>query len=565
MGSQENRIDTTWVQIRKYFTHISAIVQTFANLAGALFTTCYFIFLDKVEISRINIFEELTETFIIFILLVLVGIFFYRRWFEDIALCIRLKIARLNPDPDLLKRVQRKVLNIPIATSAISMFNWTLAAFIVSTLALLNHDISGSTVGIWLYSFRIFTGIIIGGIITSATIFFIMESYCRKYLHHFFPKGGLVKVKGVFRLNLRLRIMITFVFASFIPITDVAILSYSKAKMMLVVADPAQLLSSLCILITFALMVDLSLAFILSHLLAKTIVNPVMEMKNAMEQVEKGDLTACVKVCDNNELGILGNNFNKMTEGLRDRYHIKQSLALAREVQQNLLPKKSPDINGLDIAGRIIYSDETGGDYYDYIRFSGQKRLGVVIGDVSEHGIPSAIIMASTRALIRQRAALKCTISTLINDVNFQFSRDVEESGHFMTLFFLSIELEKNRLEWVRAGHEAGIFFDPLSDTFEELKGKGMALGINSRYQFQANIKHGFEKNQIIALVTDGLWEAVNGNGEMFGRDRLRQEIRKNAHKSASYIANSIIKKVEGFSKTRVPEDDITLVVIKRT
>ncbi len=562
MSTQENKIDPTWVQIKKYFTHGSDVVQIFANFVGASFTMFYFRYVDRVSEIKVNFSKDLAVFIIIFVLLVLIVRFIDKRWFQDIAEYIRLKVARQKPEPDLQNRTQKKVLNLPFVNSATTMLAWTLAAFIFPTHYLLYHGISELSTE---FAFRLFIGIFFGGIVTSATIFFLMENYCRKYLHHFFPEGGLVKIKGVFRLNLRFRIMITFVFASFIPITDVAIVSYSKAKMMLV-AEPAQVLSSLSVVITFALIVDLSLAFILSHLLARIIVSPVTEMKNAMERVEKGDLSASVNVSDNNELGILGNNFNRMTEGLRDRYHIKQSLALAREVQQDLLPRNAPEIDGLDIAGHIIYSDETGGDYYDYIYpvDAQSQKIGIVVGDVADHGISSAILMASTRAFIRQRAALEGNVSTLINDVNYQFTRDVEDSGRFMTLFFLSIEFGKNSLEWVRAGHDAAILFDPLSETFEELKGKGVALGINSAYKFHENIKHGFEKDQIILLGTDGLWEAINQNGEMFGKNRIRDIIRQNAHKNAREIVNNILESVEAFSKTRVPEDDITLVVVKR-
>lgn len=557
---------TTWVQVGKYFGKMTGIVQVFANMAGALFTTFYFTFLDTVTKTGFSLLEDIYTTIIIFLFLVVIGFLIYTRWFEDIANYIRMKIVRREPDEDLQARTQKKVLNVPFATSAVSMFNWTLAAIIVTTMTLMQDGMSSVNSELALNSFRLFTGILGGGIITSAVIFFVMENYCRKYLHLFFPKGGLVNVKGVFRLNLRLRILMTFVFASFIPITDVAVLSYSKAKMMLV-ADPAQVLSSLGVVITFALVVDLSLAFFLSHLLARIIVSPVNEMKRAMERVEKGDLTARVRVCDNNELGILGNNFNKMTEGLRDRYHMRQSLAMAREVQQDLLPKNPPAVEGLDIAGRIIYSDETGGDYYDYIYPIDpmSRKIGIAVGDVSEHGIPSAILMASTRAFIRQRAALEGGIATLINDVNFQFTRDVEDSGRFMTLFFLSIEYGKNVIEWVRAGHDAALFYDPASDAFEELLGEGLALGINGGHRFHENIRHGFEKGQIIVMGTDGLWEAVNPHGEMFGKNRLRDLIRQTAGKSAREIVDDILESVEVFSETRIPEDDITLVVIKRT
>ncbi|MCP4706361.1 MAG: response regulator, partial [candidate division Zixibacteria bacterium] len=117
---------------------------------------------------------------------------------------------------------------------------------------------------------------------------------------------------------------------------------------------------------------------------------------------------------------------------------MKHSLSLAMEVQQNLIPQSAPKIDGFDIAGQIIYCDETGGDYFDYIEIKEdqQQKLCIAVGDVSEHGIPSALLMTTARALIRHRLTFPGALSTIISDVNHQFSEDVKESGRFMTLFF---------------------------------------------------------------------------------------------------------------------------------
>ncbi len=173
-----------------------------------------------------------------------------------------------------------------------------------------------------------------------------------------------------------------------------------------------------------------------------------------MARVEKGDLTATVTVDSNDELGALAENFNQMTDGLKDRYRLRQSLDLAKEVQQNLLPRGNPRFSGLDISGTSIYCDETGGDYFDFFDSPapGEKKYSVVIGDVSEHGIPSALLMASTRAFLRQRAALPGSIASVVTDVNRQLTRDVEDSGRFITLLYLQIDVDQ-RTVLLGAGH----------------------------------------------------------------------------------------------------------------
>jgi sigma-B regulation protein RsbU (phosphoserine phosphatase) len=273
-----------------------------------------------------------------------------------------------------------------------------------------------------------------------------------------------------------------------------------------------------------------------------------------------------VNVTSNDEIGYVGDVINDMTEGRMERDKMRQSLDLAMEVQQNLLPKSNLKIDGFDIAGRSIYCDETGGDYYDFIMSDGTKgrNIGVAIGDVSGHGIPAALLMATVRSSLRQRLFLPGGIDGIITDVNRQLARDVEDSGQFMTMFYLTIDSADQRLKWVRAGHEPGIIYDPGTDTFEELKGPGIALGVIDGWQYEMNERIGLAPGQIIVLSTDGVWEAHNSNGEIFGKDSLNEIIRQHAAKEAEEIIEAVITAVNQFQGDSGAEDDITLVVIKK-
>jgi serine phosphatase RsbU (regulator of sigma subunit) len=246
---------------------------------------------------------------------------------------------------------------------------------------------------------------------------------------------------------------------------------------------------------------------------------------------------------------------------------IKQSLDLAREVQQNLLPTKNPRMERLDIAGRSIYCDETGGDYYDFITSdTGENgQLTIAIGDVSGHGISSALLMATVRSSMRQRLSQPGNAGDIISDVNRQLVQDVEDSGQFMTLFYLNIDANKMRAEWVRAGHDSAILYDPGADAFEELGGSGMALGIDGDWEFKAYLKTDLYRGQIIFLSTDGIWEAFNPKGEMFGKERIYDIIQKNSSLSANEIINIILESLKNFQQGAQIEDDITLVVVKIT
>ena len=251
----------------------------------------------------------------------------------------------------------------------------------------------------------------------------------------------------------------------------------------------------------------------------------------------------------------------------KEHQKVRHSLSLAMEVQQNLLPKKNPSIAGLDIAGKSIYCDETGGDYYDFLEVGNPEegKIGVVVGDVSDHGIPSALLMASARALIRQRCSAFGQIDSVISDVNRQLAADVEDSGRFMTLFYAEIERPNKVIRWVNAGHEPAMIYDPATDTFEDMNGSNnMALGVFEDTAYK-EAQREIAPGQIIIIATDGIWEARNLKGEMFSKDRVQRIIRQNASASANEIQKLIFESLGHFQKEARLEDDLTLVVIKIT
>ena len=249
----------------------------------------------------------------------------------------------------------------------------------------------------------------------------------------------------------------------------------------------------------------------------------------------------------------------------KERDRLRHALELAMEVQQSLLPKKTPKIKRLDIAGKSVYCDETGGDYYDFLdlREPGHEKVGVVIGDVSGHGIASALLMASARSALRQRSFLPGSISEIISDINRELTHDVGESGRFVTLLYMVIDTSEGSLKWVRAGHDPAIYYDSQTNTFEELKGSGLALGLSEESQYEENVKTGLVEGDIIVMITDGVWEAHNAQGEMFGKKAVYDIIRKNATLGANEIMKAIFKAVQQFQDGKAFEDDATLVVIK--
>lgn len=243
----------------------------------------------------------------------------------------------------------------------------------------------------------------------------------------------------------------------------------------------------------------------------------------------------------------------------------KKALQLAAEVQKGLLPEQPPSIIGLDIAGKSLACDEVGGDYFDYLPrpHSNKNSVSLVIGDISGHGVDSALLMSSARACLRMRASQPGSLEEIVTTLNENMTADMGESGRFMTLLLLHIDRERNRLEWVRAGHDPALLYDPLDNGFRELVGSGLTLGIDKDFTYKSQIMENLKPGQIITLMTDGIWEGCNKRGEMFGKDRLKGIIQNHNTESADGILKEILTEYKKFSRGVAREDDLTLVVVK--
>jgi len=243
----------------------------------------------------------------------------------------------------------------------------------------------------------------------------------------------------------------------------------------------------------------------------------------------------------------------------------KKALALAAEVQKSLLPQGSPQIQGLDVAGKNVSCEEIGGDYFDFL---GNKEypdapFSIVVGDITGHGVDAALLMTSARAFLRMRAAQSGDISDIITEMNRHLALDVLDTGRFMTLFYMAIDPPNDHLQWVRAGHDPALLYDPGQNTFEELAGTGIALGVKDDFRYETYRKTGLADGQIVAIGTDGIWESWNPSGEMFGKKRFQNVIRNYSKEDASHILSAVYDELDHFTRGLKSEDDITLVVAK--
>jgi sigma-B regulation protein RsbU (phosphoserine phosphatase) len=281
-----------------------------------------------------------------------------------------------------------------------------------------------------------------------------------------------------------------------------------------------------------------------------------------LEQVSRGNLTQMVPVATRDEFGVIAGHTNTMIEGLRHRTELIHALQLADEVQQNLLPQQVFSHPAAEVAGTSRYCTDTGGDYYDHFALPAGK-LGVVVADSSGHGVSSAIHMTSTRAYLRAGLPTYSDAASLVRQINSLLVRDSRQTGWFITLFLLEIDPAKRQLTWIRAGHEPALLYEPRSDRFRELSGKGVALGVVPDALLPVNQHDHWQPGMIIILATDGIREARNPEDAMFGLPRLKSVIRAQAHRPAEEIVRAVIRSLENFRGAQAQEDDITLVVVK--
>ena len=312
------------------------------------------------------------------------------------------------------------------------------------------------------------------------------------------------------------------------------------------------------LVLLIALNVGLALKF------SRSITRPLELLTAASSKLVNGNFKARVDIRRQDEFGDLGRAFNQVGPQLDTHLRLQQAMDVAMQIQYNLLPQAAPNLSGLDVRGMAIYCDETGGDYFDYLCVDeeGRQRLCVVVGDVSGHGLPSALLMATARGLLRQRVSMHGSLGEIVTDVNQSFGEDVERSGRFMTLFLARIDRQRKKIEWVRAGHDPALLYDPAKETFASLKGKGLPLGVDAAIPYRES-STAIEDGQVLFIGTDGLWETGNERGELFGKDRLKEVIRENADQTARDILLAVHAAAEEFRDELKQEDDLTIVIVK--
>ncbi len=253
-----------------------------------------------------------------------------------------------------------------------------------------------------------------------------------------------------------------------------------------------------------------------------------------------------------------------ITERLRTERELRQNqeqFRVASEIQQRLFPKSAPTIPGYDIAGVTHPAEATGGDYFDYLPML-NGRWGMIVADVTGHGVGPALLMAETRAYLRTLLGGREDVGDILTRANRILSEDVGRE-YFVTLFLGRLDPSTGQFDYASAGHPPGYVLNAAGEIKRQLPRTAVPLGILPHTQYQVDSGTRLQPGDLVLLTTDGIEEAMGPNDELFGAERALQVVRSNQFKSAQEILEALCKAAREFSSQTPQLDDITGLIIK--
>ena len=246
----------------------------------------------------------------------------------------------------------------------------------------------------------------------------------------------------------------------------------------------------------------------------------------------------------------------------QERERIEQELRIARLIQQTLLPKHVPDRPGYEVAAYYQPAREVGGDFYDFLDLE-DGRLGLVVGDVTDKGVPAALVMATTRTMLRASAQRYDSPGAVLKRVNDVIVTDIPPNM-FITCLYAILDTETGRLQFANAGHDLPYRRSSSAGGAEELRATGMPLGLLPGMEYEEK-EIVLERGDSVLFYSDGLVEAHDVHREMFGFPRLQGLV--GTHRSGgSSLVSFLLSELRRFTGDEwEQEDDITLVTLERS
>lgn len=315
----------------------------------------------------------------------------------------------------------------------------------------------------------------------------------------------------------------------------------------------------------FIIVAGLGVLFILR------VLGPLKELQRGVKKIGSGNTAYRLKVSSKNELGRLAAAVNDLADGLEnprdatdDRRRMVRDLEIARQLQQSYLPDEEPDYPGMAVAGLCEPAYEVGGDYYDFIPID-DRRLGVVVADVSGKSLQGLMVMLVLRTILKSTAPRHFDARPTLCETNFILSPDMH-SGNFVTCVYYVYDSRNGSLDVVNAGHNPLLVYRASERQVEVVKTRGRPLGLIDPDDFCQTLESStllLEPGDTVLLYTDGLCESMNEGMEPFGEGRLQDAFVASAGLHPAELVKRLAETARAFAGEKKQFDDMTLVALQ--
>lgn len=240
---------------------------------------------------------------------------------------------------------------------------------------------------------------------------------------------------------------------------------------------------------------------------------------------------------------------------------IAEQVRLAAVIQRRMIPEQPPRIKGFDIAAKYIPCFEVGGDFYDFVKL-GDNQLVIVISDVIGKGIPAALMMALFRGAVRAYTNSGCglgTIEYVIGRLNKMACSECRD-GEFISLFYAVIDIAERKVTYCNCGHEPTVLI--RDGAFVDLNNGGLVLGIDAEAEYEVGTVE-LKKGDCLLFYTDGLIDAANFEGQLWGRERMLGAVRICSEGGAEQRIKNMLGYRRRFVGLASQVDDTSIIVVK--
>jgi len=303
------------------------------------------------------------------------------------------------------------------------------------------------------------------------------------------------------------------------------------------------------------------------------ILNPFRKLATWVKDLGSGNVKDEIDFDTGDEVGEIAQAFSQMTDKVREsqknlaeQERIQKEMQIAQDIQQMLLPKETPEMEGYEIASYYEAAKEVGGDYFDFVEVD-KDTIGIVVADVSGKGVPGSQIMIMIRTALKTEARSIKSAAEVLARLN-EFVVDDMKKGMFVTLFYVIIDSKKRRINYASAGHNPMILYRQGTKKTYYLNPRGFPVGISlpDPELFKKSIESDtiqLAEDDILVIYTDGITEAMNHKRELFSEERLLDVVRNHGNLRAQEFIDKLKDEIHSFAQGYEQSDDITLVAIK--